>query len=266
MRALFARKHARLSIGIVALVVFPGIAGAIAPQAGALAPQELPSAAEVTARHVAAIGGREAIEGHSSSVATGTLELVGQGLVGSVTIYAQAPDKNLIIIDFPDAGMESRVGYDGNIAWSIDPMMGERLLQGGELQQTVDEADYYSDLYNPDNFESMETVEVTEFSGREAYRVRLVYKSGRETFEYFDVETGRLIGSESVQESFMGAVNVVMFIQDYQQFEDIMVPTKIVQEVGTGQTVQVSLETIEFDNLDPAMFDLPASIQALIRN
>ncbi len=144
-------------------------------------------------------------------------------------------------------------------------MTGERILQSDERQQIVDEADYYADLHDPAGFQSMETVEMTEFAGRSTYKVKLVYNSGRESFEYFDVESGRLVGEEGLQHSLMGAINVRAFASDYQQFGDIMVPTKIVQELGPGQTVQITISSIEYDNVDPSTFALPASIEALIR-
>ncbi len=227
--------------------------------------QELPPAQEVIARYVEVIGGSEAIRGHSSTYGRGTMELLGQGITGDVQIYAAAADKSLLVVSFADLGIEIKTGYNGEVGWSTDPMTGERILQGDELQQIVDESDYYSDLHDPSRFQSMETVEMTEFAGRSTYKVRLVYNSGRESFEYFDVENGRLVGEESLQYSLMGAVNVRAFASEYKQFDDIMVPTKIVQELGPGQTVQLTISSMEYDNVDPSMFALPASIEALIR-
>ena len=150
------------------------------------------------------------------------------------------------------------------VAWAADPMTGERVLQGDELQQIVDESDYYSDLHDSSRFQSMETLEVTEYAGRLTYKVKLVYVSGRETFEYFDVDNGRLVGAEGLQYSLMGAVNVRTFISEYRQFGRLMAPTKIVQEIGPGQTVQVTLESIQYDNVESSTFALPASIEALV--
>ena len=254
------RIHRLSAAAAAVFLLAAGAAGAVPSRA-----QELPSAEEVIARYVEAIGGAEAIRGHSSTHGRGTMELLGQGVRGEVQIYAAAAHKSLLVVSFADLGIEIRTGYNGEVGWSTDPMTGERILQGDELQQIVDESDYYADLHDPAGFQSMETVEMTEFAGRSAYKLRLVYNSGRESFEYFDVESGRLVGEESLQYSLMGAVNVRAFASDYQQFGDIMVPTKIVQELGPGQTVQLTILSVEFDNVDPATFALPASIEALIR-
>lgn len=244
---------------IAAVFLVTGVVGA-----ASLLPRELPSAEEIIADYLDAIGGAEAIRAHSSSQARGTMELLGQGIRGEMQMYAAAPNKSLMVASFPDLGIESKTGYNGEVAWALDPMTGERILQGDELQQIVDESDYYSDLHDPSKFQSMETLELTEYAGRAAYKVKLVYISGREMFEYFDEENGRLVGAEGLQYSLMGAINFRVFVSEYQQFGDIMAPTKIIQELGPGQTVQVKITAMEHDNVDPSTFDLPASIEALI--
>ncbi len=227
-------------------------------------PQQLPSAQEVIEHHIEAVGGRAAIEAHSSTHVTGIIEVVGQGLVGKMAIYGAAPNLTMVSLSFADVGIESRTGYNGEIGWSVESMMGERVLQGVELQQLIDEADYYSDLHEAANFSSMETLEMVEFAGRPSYKLKFVYLSGREVIEYFDVENGLLTGVEGIQESIMGPMNVVSTMGEYQRFDDVMVPTSILQELGPGQKVQITIESVEHDNVAPSIFELPAAIKALI--
>ena len=255
--------HHRARRVIVASAVAVCI-GAGAASAVSFMPQELLPAEKIIARYVDSIGGADAVRAHSSTQVQGTMELLGQGIQGEVRMYAAAPNKALMIVSFPDLDIESRQGYNGEVAWAADPMTGERILQGDELQQIVDESDYYSDLHDSSRFQSMETLEVTEYAGRLTYKVKLVYVSGRETFEYFDVDNGRLVGAEGLQYSLMGAVNVRTFISEYRQFGPLMVPTKIIQEIGPGRTVQVTFESIQYDNVESSTFALPASIEALV--
>lgn len=227
-------------------------------------PRQLPSAPEVIERHIDAVGGRDAIQAHSSTHVTGVVEIVGQGLVGQLAIYGAAPHFTLVTLSFADVSIESRTGYNGEIGWSMESMTGERVLQGGELQQLVDEADYYSDLHEAAKFSSMETLELVDFAGRPAYKLEFVYLSGRQVFEYFDVESGLLTGVEGIQESIMGPMNVVTTLGDYQQFGDVMVPMVVVQELGPGQTVHITIQSVEHDSVDPSVFELPAAIKTLV--
>ena len=254
------RAHRTLGVGLLCAVIV-----AVAATGWTWAPPQLPSVDEIVSRHLEAIGGRDAVLAHSSTRATGTIDILGQGLSGAMTAYGEAPNKVVIVMAFEALGFEIRQGFDGEVGWAVDPMTGERLLQDGELQQLIDEADFYSDLHDPEKFTSMEVVEETEFAGKQAYKVRLVYKSGRESFEYFDVDTGLLAGVEGVQESVMGSLNVVTVLENYQEFGDLMVPTRMTQELGPGQTIQVTIDSIEFDNVEASVFDLPAAIKALIQ-
>ncbi len=254
------RFHRLSAAAAAVLFLAATAAGAVSSVA-----QELPPAQEVIARYVEAIGGAEAIRGHSSTYGRGTMELMGQGIRGEMHFYAAAGDKSLLVVSFADIGIETRTGYNGEVGWSTDPLTGERVLQGDELQQVVDESDYYAALHDPSRFQSMETVEMTEFAGRSTYKLKLVYNSGRESFEYFDVESGRLVGKESLQHTLMGAINMRSFFSEYQQFGDLMVSAKVVQEVVPGQMVELTISSIEFDNVDPSTFALPASIEVLIR-
>ena len=158
------------------------------------------------------------------------------------------------------------MGYNGEVGWSTDAMTGPRLLQSGELQQLAEESDYYSDLHESEAIASMETLEQVEFAGQPTYKLRVEYASGRETFEYYNVDTGLRVGAEGVQESLMGSLNVLTVLDDYTQFGDVLVPRRMSQEFGPGQTVVVTIETVEFGNVDAEIFALPAEIQALLRN
>ena len=55
---------------------------------------ELPDARELINRHVKAVGGREAILGHKSMHATGTLSVPASGISGPMEIFGAAdPDR-----------------------------------------------------------------------------------------------------------------------------------------------------------------------------
>src|SRR6266542_6775755 len=58
--------------------------------------QPLPSARSIIDKYVQAIGGRRAILAHSSSHATGTLNVPSQGITGNIEIYSAKPNKSLV--------------------------------------------------------------------------------------------------------------------------------------------------------------------------
>jgi hypothetical protein len=237
--------------------------GAPRAQEPATVTQALPSGTEISNKHIAAIGGADAIRALKSWRATGTFELTGQGVSGTLSILAARPALALLRADLVGIGLVQS-GYDGKNGWTLDPVTGPALLTGLALTQAADEAQFDSILHEPASTKSLTTVEQTRFDGREAYKVKVVLTSGREQFEYFDVETGLQLGTEGSRETPMGIVPTTSFTRNYQLFGTMRQATELVQQM-LGIEQRVHITSFEYDVVDPAMFTPPPSIQALIK-
>jgi hypothetical protein len=223
----------------------------------------LPSARSIIDKYVQAIGGRKAILAHSSSHASGTMNVASAGITGTVEIYNAKPAKSLVKTNVGGIG-EIMEGFDGTHGWGISPMTGPSLAEGTELEQKRFDADFYSDLHDDARYTSMKTIEKTTFEGRPAYKVSLVKKIGGEDIEYFDTESGFKIGTTATREGPMGPMNVTISQTDYKKFGDVMVPTTLKQSVA-GVANVITITAIEFDNVPPSTFDIPERIKALIK-
>lgn len=272
-----ASQLCRARRALAAIVV--GIGAAAVPllaQSGATAPAKpatpsaappaaaaLPSAREIIDRHIAAIGGKSAIASRNSSHAVGTVSIASAGLTGSIEIFAARPAKSVQRVSLPGVG-ETEEGFDGTVGWSINPMTGPRLLQGEELEQRRDDANFDADLHADDRYETMKTVEKTTFDGREVYKIRLVRRGGREEFEFYDVKTGLRAGGITTAQTPMGPVTSTITESNYRKFGPMLQPTTIkVSAMGLDQIVTIS--SVEYDSVPPATFAPPASIKALVK-
>ena len=178
-------------------------------------------------------------------------------------IYGAKPDKSLVKINLGGIG-DVCEGFDGTHGWSVSPMTGPMLTQGKELAEKKFDADFYSDLHEEARYASMKTVEKTTFEGRPCYKVSLIRKDGGEDIEFYDVETGLKAGAIGTRESQMGPMTVTQVHSDYKKFGGMLVPTTMKQTaMGVEQVLKIT--TVEFDNVSPSMFDLPAPIKALIK-
>jgi hypothetical protein len=223
----------------------------------------LPSAKSIIDRHVEAIGGRKAVLAHTSSHATGSMTVTGSGITGVLDIYSAAPDKSLVKINLGGIG-EVVEGFDGVHGWSISPITGPSLTQGKELEEKKFDADFYSDLHQEGRYLSMKTVEKTTFEGRPCYKISLVKKNGSEDFDFYDLETGLKAGAIMTRESQMGPMSVTQVTSDYKKFGGLLVPTTL-KQTAMGVDQVLKLTTLEFDNVDPAIFVPPAQIKALLK-
>ncbi len=224
----------------------------------------LPSARQVIDRHIAAIGGRAAILARTSSHASGSMSIPSTGMTGSVDVFAAKPDKSLFRMTIGGIGAIEE-GFDGTIGWSLSPMTGPALVQGKELEQKRFESDFFSDLHPDERYDAMSTVEKTDFEGRPCYKVRLVRRgSSSEEFEFYDVETGLKAGGISTRESPMGPITSTSVESNYRKFGPLLQPTTI-KATAMGLQQVITIANVEYDNVDPAVFEPPATIKALVK-
>jgi hypothetical protein len=237
-----------------------------APATTAEAPAKLPDARDIINRHIAAIGGREALLSHKSMHATGTLSVPASGLTGPIEIFGATSPTRLAVKSSVAGIGDFFEGFDGTHAWSMNPMTGPALKVGKEFDETKYDADFYSELRDPKVYPEVKTVEKTTFDNRPCYKVSLKRVDGAEDFDFYDVATGLRAGSIITREGpgGMGRMTMTAVQTNYQKIGKLsqaMVHTQ--QMMGVEQ--KITLTSVEFDNVDPSVFEPPAAIKALIK-
>jgi hypothetical protein len=155
-------------------------------------------------------------------------------------------------------------GFDGKVGWELDPSRGPGLVTGRRLTELADDAWFDGTLHAPDHVKSMTTVAKTEFDKRPAYQVKIVYTSGNDLVEYFDIETGLVIGTEATRETPMGVLPSTSILRDYRKFGPLLEATAMSQRtMGIEQLLHMT--SFEYDTVPPSTFDLPPAIKALIK-
>jgi hypothetical protein len=265
---MFSRVCRLGSALVVPCVLTFGVSAA-AQSAQAPAPQKtaetdtLPSPQSILDRHIDAIGGRDALKKHSSVHVTGTINVPANGISGTVETYAARPNKNLLKMTLTGIG-DTFQGFDGTHAWSIDPMRGPNLATGEELTQRTLDADFDATLNASTRYTAMKTLEKTTFDGRECYKLSLTRKDGLEEIEFYDVTTGLKAGSINQRQSAMGKITSTATLREYKKFGDVVQPT-VVTQAAMGAEFVMTITNVEYDKVDPAVFELPAGIKALIK-
>lgn len=235
---------------------------AFVPSLGLAQTAPLPAAKDLVARHVAAIGGREVVLRHPFFRAKGTFGMPAAGVTGELEVAGGHPNLVAMKITLPGVG-DMLQGFDGTNGWSLDPVQGPRLIEGAELAQMMDEAEFASVLRESANIASMETTEIATVGGQQCYKVKITRKSGRESFDCYSVESGLLIGGFARQESAMGTVDAVSEFSDYRDFNGLKQPTRITLTVMNMQQV-LNFTSYEYGPMDAAVFAPPPAIATLI--
>ena len=226
-----------------------------------LVSQALPSATQVHAKYIEALGGRDAIAGQKHRTTYGHFEVPAQGLTGPITIYTSAPNLVFTRIEIPGIG-EITSGYDGETAWSNNPMMGPMLVEGKALDQMKQQADMYASL-NPERFvKAAEVVKVTEFQGKRCYELKVTTNWDETYTEYYDVATGLLHAMVRTQASPAGDLEATSVFTNYAEHEGMKSPGTITVNV-MGMTQVVVTDSVSFGAIPAARYELPQAIKAL---
>ena len=186
-----------------------------------------------------------------------------QKIVGDFEMVAARPARVRMRIGIPGIG-QVEDGYDGRVGWSVDPLAGPQVQSGRQLLESADDAWFDRDLLEPDYVRTLTTVAQAEFDGRRAFRVQVILRSGSESMQYFDAESGLGIGSEAMRATSQGTIPVVQVTRDYRQFGGLRIPvTRIQRAMGVEQIATIT--GVEFDVVPDQAFALPPGVQALIR-
>jgi hypothetical protein len=244
----------------------PALAGtlvlAVAPAGWAQTVTTVPTAQSIVARHVEAIGGAEAYRAVQSVHARGRLEIPAQGIVAAFELFTARPARLVYRVNVPGVGLIEN-GYNGSVGWSVSPISGPEVLAGRQLEEAAEDAWFDGPLRESGRIRDLTMLGETSFDGRPAWRVRVVFRSGREQIDYFDVETGLQIGWETSRATPQGIVPTVNVVRNYQKFGNLLQATTFVQRAMGFEQV-VTLTSCEYDQVPETTFDLPPAISALL--
>lgn len=249
----FAPKQIRAAI--IAAFLVPSVAAVASAQA-------LPDAKSLMEKHNAAVGGRAALDGHSSVKMSGTMEIAQMGLSASVEVFRSKPNKYLQRITISQMG-EVLSGYDGTTGWGINPGVPPQIIEGEALESHKANADFFAGLQDLASYAKAETIELTDWQGKKCYKVSAT-RGSRVGTQYFDAATGLLAGFVVVVPTPQGPAEMSTIFAEYAKFGGVTMAKRIEQRTPQFNSV-ITFSSVEYDKVDPATFDLPAAVKALVK-
>lgn len=213
-----------------------------------------PTAEEIIAKYVQAIGGEKALERVKTLAEGGSLEMSARNIQAKVEVDRKAPDKAITAVEMPKGIMAH--GFDGRVAWAqrgndVDPILGSELVQEKRWAAFYPGADI-STYYTRLQVDGVETID-----GQSVYRVFGWPANAAPEKLYFDQKTGLLVRVSSLITSPLGALPKETDYSDYREVHGIKVPGTIrIVELGGTSTFQFS--SIEANKpIDDSRFAMP---------
>jgi zinc protease len=255
-----------LSVGIVGLLCGfmvraqdPAKSAAAAQAASATqAAAATPTADQVLAHYVQAIGGRAAWMKLYSRVSKGTIEIPAmENLTGTLEIHEKAPNSMLAVINL--GGGVFRQGFDGTTAWSDNPRDGLRVLSGGELEDARREANFYHPLELQKNYSKLTVTGIERVNEHDTYVVEATRDKGAPDKMYFDVQTGLLVRSVNQRYTPDGLTEFQADVDDYTATDGVKLPFTVRQS-GGGSAFVIHFTEVQHNlQLTEAQFAKPAA-------
>lgn len=238
---------------VVQIVAVALAVAGIHPAEAINAQSALPSVAQIYDKFADAVGGRSAWAGIQGRTEVGTAEITAAGASGEYKRYLAAPNRLRMMLDF--GVMKLDQGFDGEKGW-ISQGMGSQRMPAEQEKSLKETSQAGASFLDPSRFAKAEVTGRETFEGTESYKVAVTTKSGEERTDYFDANSGLLIGTDNT--GVAGQVRILY--KDYKAFDGKKIATKVVQK--TPQTdIVITIASVVFGTPDATVFKAPDDLK-----
>lgn len=212
---------------------------------------------ELIQKHIAALGGREALEKVKSMVMTGSFEMPAMGASGTITVYAKAPNKRLAVINIDGFG-EIFQGFDGERGFSVSPM-GSVDFTGQMLEDARRDSLMHPELHWKETYPKIEVKGKGKVGEREAWLVTMIPEKGNPLNAWFDAESFLLLKTSGVRFTDQGEAEITTELSDFREVPGtgLKMAHQMKQVIPVGEIIMRFTEIKANAEIDDARFNKP---------
>ncbi len=230
-----------------------------APSTAAAAPAspaKLRAPEEILADAVKATGGAAAWNAHKTAHYKVETTLQGMGMGGTGERYQTRTDKSLMTMTMAGLGVV-REGTNGKVAWTEDPVLGIRYLDGAEAEQTRIASSWNADLHAGELFAKLEAATEPGPDGAPLECVVATPKLGSPLRSCYDAKTHLQVSQSGVRAGPQGDMPFRAIIREWRDVAGVKIPFESNTQLGPITTVD-RVTSVTFDEpIDDKMFDPP---------
>lgn len=200
---------------------------------------------ELYAKVLAAAGGEANWKKLTSRVTTATLDLEQQGVKGTATIWAKAPNKTATEMKMTAIGKEIATGYeffDGSNGEEVYSFAPADKYTGKRLEDMKLSADFYSMLDWKSKYKAINITRIAKVGNEEAYAVEFQPEKGTKFTEYYSTKTFLMLKRDGVVPSSTSSMEVPYSIrfEDYREVDGVKLPFRQINNTaGNGDVVTI---------------------------
>jgi CubicO group peptidase (beta-lactamase class C family) len=207
---------------------------------------------ELAAKMIAAYGGEENLRKHKSRLTTADLNLEHQGLTGTTTISAKAP--NLAATSTKLIALGKQIGtideyFDGVAGAEMSSFSPTEEKSGKSLEDARIAADFYEPLDWKTLYQSVVVKKMSKVGDEDVYVVVKTPEKGNEVTDYISAKSYLLLRRDTLVTSETSGITLPVkeTFSDYRMVEGQMIPFKTVTSVPTIGDIVTTVKDIKFD-------------------
>jgi hypothetical protein len=257
---MLIRTLPRISALLVVAASFAA-APAVVAQATTPKPQNaMPSGESLLERYIEKSGGADAYAKAKNMSMTGTVEMAGRNISGTVTILEEG-EKSYTSMDFPGIGKVEE-GFDGETAWEDSALEGPRILEGDEKAAAKRAATLALITSWRQVYKEAHISGEAEVEGKPAWKVDMLPREGKPETFFFEKDSGLLVRISAVLSTAMGEIATEATMSDFRPVNGILTPFTQTEK-AMSQTIIMHFDKIAYNAEIPgARFNLPESVKA----
>ncbi len=256
------RGRLAAAVLVAALAAAPGAPAAPStPSAPAPRPAASPTVDEIIGRYVTARGGIQKLRALKTLRQEGRIH-AGAGRDGLVMREIKRPGK--IRFEFTVQGVTSVFASDGQHGWKVNPLEGETGLMplpDEALTDAREQADIDGPLVDwKSKGSQVELVGREAVDGHDAWKLKLILKSGGVLTTYVDVKSASLVRTEATRRVRGKQVRIDTTFGDYRRTGGILFPHLVeIRAEGRPQVLKIVVDKVDVNPpLSDARFAPPA--------
>ena len=221
------------------------------------------TADDIIEKHIAALGGRPALEKLGSRRSTGTVMLSVQGndVAGSYEASAKAPNKTRVVLRLdtaPVGGPGEMVvdqRFDGVNGFVLNSLQGDAPIAGNQLENMRNSAFPSSMLTYKEKGVKAELLPREKVDGQEMIVLQFTPKAGSVARVYFDTATYLIAKTVAkVSSAQLGEFEQVVAFTDYREVDGVKVAFQTVNSTP-AQILRMKIDKVEHNvAIDDATF------------